>query len=183
MNRQLTSKIITWLFVFGLASAEAFAGGPVETQTLTVTKADVSPEQKAIDSTIAKLAIQMALQTKHTVENGKIISEIRPDGTVGTYLYNREGLLQGITYSDGRAITAVYDENGNVQSILENGTGRKIVFRKKATVQNEKDKELTAAFAMARGISVFIDRRSSGEADPICVEKSPIPCIVEAPGG
>ncbi|CUI06943.1 hypothetical protein [Massilia antarctica] len=44
MNKKLTSKIFSALWVFGLASAEAFASSPVEAKTLTVTKADVSPE-------------------------------------------------------------------------------------------------------------------------------------------
>ncbi|WP_208640103.1 RHS repeat domain-containing protein [Massilia violaceinigra] len=183
MNRQLTSKIISGLFAFGLASAEAAAGSPVETQTLIATKAQVSPEQKAIDSTIAKLAIQLALQRKYVVVNGKTLSVTRPDGTVGTYLYDRDGRVQGISFSDGRAITAIYDETGNIQSILENGTGQKIVFKKKAAIPNKKDKEIAAAFAIERGIAVLIDRHHSGGADPICEEKSPIPCIVEAPGG
>ncbi|MDQ1924451.1 RHS repeat domain-containing protein [Massilia pseudoviolaceinigra] len=183
MNRQLTLKIISRLFAFSLASAEALAGSPVETKTLTTTKAQVSPEQKAIDSTIAKLAIQLALQRKYVVVNGKTLSVTRPDGTVGTYLYDRDGRVQGISFSDGRAITAIYDENGNIQSILENGTGQKIIFKKKAAISNTKDKEIAAAFALEKGISVLIDRQHSGDADPICVEKSPIPCVVEAPGG
>ncbi|MCY0912528.1 hypothetical protein [Massilia antarctica] len=52
------------------------------------------------------------------------------------YLYDRSGRFHGISYSDGRAMTAMYDESGNIQSVLENGSGQKIVFKKKATIQN-----------------------------------------------
>ncbi|MCE3603730.1 hypothetical protein LXA47_08930 [Massilia sp. P8910] len=80
-------------------------------------------------------------------------------------------------------MTAMYDESGNIQSVLENGSGQKIVFKKKATIQKEHDRNIASAFAIEMAISTLINRRDSAGINPMCDENSPFPCVVEAPCG
>lgn len=184
-NIMITKFAVKIIFlIISLVATNAQAAPPINSAkpTLTIGNQKELPKPDPIASTMAKLAIQMAILTKYTHANGKIQSEIRPDGTVGTYLYDRNGRFHGITYSDGRAITAIYDEHGNIQSMIENGTGKKVIFAKKAIGRNAHDKEFATALAIVKGKSVLIDRKHSGQAEPVCEEFSPTPCDVEVPG-
>ncbi|MDQ1833535.1 hypothetical protein, partial [Massilia scottii] len=187
MNKKLVLKTISPLLALSLASAGAVPAMPVESPALTIkTKEKRSSENDAIFYTTAKLALQLAQQIERTVVDGKIQSETRPDGSVGTYLYGHDGRFHGITYADGRALAAIYDESGNIQAILENGSGRKIVFGKNpAMITDRKHQELRNHFAIEMGISALIEqkleRSEGGGGHPGCVERSPIPCIVNAP--
>lgn len=187
MHKKLALKMIAAFMAFRWASAEAALVNPGEDQQpATSSTQKGSAEEDAIFATMAKLAIQLATLTKYTSANGKIQSETRPDGTVGTYLYDRTGRFQAITYSDGRAITAIYDESGDIQAMLENGTGRKLVFGKNKTIHSDKkDNDLRSNFAIQMGISALVEphgKKIQG-GDPVCVGSSPIPCILEAPAG
>lgn len=187
MHEKLASKMMAAFMAFGWASAEAALANPGDhRQPATTSTQKGSAEEDAIFATMAKLAIQLATLTKYTSANGKIQSETRPDGTVGTYLYDRTGRFQAVTYSDGRAITAIYDASGDIQAMLENGTGRKLVFEKNKTNNSDKkDKALRSNFAIQMGISALVEphRKRIQGGDPVCAGSSPIPCIIEAPAG
>ncbi|MDQ1921464.1 RHS repeat domain-containing protein [Massilia pseudoviolaceinigra] len=127
MNMKLVWKTISAFLVLSLASAGATPVAPVESPALTIkTQEKRSPENDAIFYTTAKLALQLAQQIERTLVNGKIQSQTRPDGSVGTYLYGHDGRFQGITYADGRALSAICDESGNIKQFWKPDLGEKL---------------------------------------------------------
>lgn len=120
-----------------IASAVALAvlAMPVVAQQLTVSRGVArQPAQTGVSLTPKYLfAFGHVLAradkngvTKFNYQNGRLASEVLPDGTVGTYRYDA-GRFTGIVYTDGRYITLAYDANRALSGLTTN-TGARVKF-------------------------------------------------------
>jgi hypothetical protein len=64
--------------------------------------------------------------TKFNYQNGRLFSEIQPNGVVGTYQYDA-GKFTGVVYTDGRYIKVETDASGALSG-LTTDTGRRVTF-------------------------------------------------------
>lgn len=105
--------------------------------------------------------------TKFKYENGRLASEVLPDGTVGTYQYE-SGKFTGIVYTDGRYSTLSYDANGTLSGLTSN-TGARVKFN-----VTSKLTRLQSFKTIQNGISAL---RNAG-VNNYCISDDPNGCAV-----
>jgi hypothetical protein len=86
--------------------------------------------------------------TRFSYQNGRLISEVLPNGVVGTYQYD-SGKFTGVVYTDGRYITVAYNSNGALSGLTTN-TSARVRFSVKA-----KPTHSSGFAAIQRGMSAL----------------------------
>jgi hypothetical protein len=116
--------------------------------------------------------------TRFNYVDGKVTNEVLPNGTVGTYLYDRTGKFEGIAYNDGRTVRVKYSETGKVIG-LQSGGPKDVLIRKEMKAA-ELDKQKLAPFlALQEGLNK-LDPSLTNAGDPVCYEGEEEPCVVNA---
>lgn len=111
--------------------------------------------------------------TKFNYQNGSLISENLPNGIVGTYLYDRAGKFEGISYSDGKTIRVVYNSNGSIKGLADNSKG-KVKFSSKYNLP-PKTASFSEFLTIQDGVSALMHPQD------VCISDEPDQCIVYVP--
>lgn len=83
--------------------------------------------------------------TRFNYQSGRLVSEVQPDGTVGTYQYDT-GKFTGVVYTDGRYITLTRSPDGRPTGLVSN-TGARVKF-----AAGEKPTSRAAFMAIQEGM-------------------------------
>jgi hypothetical protein len=86
--------------------------------------------------------------TKFNYQNGRLVSEVQPNGAVGTYQYD-SGKFTGIAYTDGRYITLTRNSDGTPTGLASN-TGARVKF-----IAEPKPTSRAAFMAIQDGIAAL----------------------------
>jgi len=116
--------------------------------------------------------------TRFEYANGQLITERLPSGVVGTYSYSPQGRFDGIQYTDGQRVKAIYDAAGRLTE-LKGGAYLSRTARIKGKVNaGQAGKEQLAGFlTLQEGISAM------DYGDRVCIENDDEPCIITIDGG
>jgi hypothetical protein len=168
--------LVTALFITTAVGAQTFHSAQ-ELITPVTQKKPAATYVVAYGKVLAKKT--SAGLTKFNYIDGKVSREILPNGTVGTYLYDRNGRFESIAYNDGRTVHLQHSPTGQVIG-LQSSDSKVVRIRKKLTIA-ELDKQALAPFlTLQEGLSKLDP--SATNVDPVCVEDSDAPCIVSASG-
>ena len=104
------------------ASAQQFMTPREASQQATPKKATLKPKYLVVLGKVLARTDENGT-TRFSYQNGRLVSEVLPNGVVGTYQYD-SGKFTGIVYTDGKYITVVYNQNGAVAGLTTNTSAR-----------------------------------------------------------
>jgi hypothetical protein len=143
-----------------MASAFVLAGLtlPLAAQQMTVTreavpqaapkKVDLRPKYWIVRDKVLTRTDKTGT-TRFGYQNGRLATEIRPNGVVGTYQYDSDR-FSGVVYTDGRYIKASYGPNGVLLG-LTSDTSARVKFNSNGT----KPTHLQSFKAVQNGIAAL----------------------------
>ena len=131
--------------------------------------------------------------TNFDYTEGNLTREILPGGIIGTYLYETNGRFEGVAYSNGQKVSAVYGKTGNIE-FLEDGSPTKVRIKRKMIVFDQGNQTLASFATIQESLHLLLSKNSrvvsaakgsySTNSEPICYEGDTAEiCVVTSPGG
>jgi YD repeat-containing protein len=124
----------------------------------TSSKAELKPQYLVVRGRVLARTDQTGT-TWFSYQNGRLVSELRPDGVVGTYQYDSDKFI-GVAYTDGKIINITRNADGSISGLSTNSKMR-VKFVGKPS---GKKAALAGFFTIQDGVSVILNpqRQSNG---------------------
>jgi len=103
--------------------------------------------------------------------NGVVVSEKTPTGAIGTYMYDYQGRLDEIQYTDGKRVKVAYSNDGKVKEVLSVGTKKAARFAKDAPAFPQGKEKVGNFLFVQAGMEAMDDNEfcDTGSLESDCV--------------